>query len=147
MNEEKSFLERLRSDPITHLIAALSLVIGLIFAGIQIGKLIQPDAAQLSMKTLPIGLMDWGFVWADTILVTPLLIIGALCLLGGSKRFGRILTFSGWTVNLYSTLIFIIGFQALKNPLAGSELLSAIISILLALICMAWLLWTLKDPD
>lgn len=145
MSNETTFKERLKSDPITHLIAIITLIIGFIFAGVQIGKLIQPGTAEISMLNLPIGLMDWGFVWADTIMVVPLLIIGALCLLGGYKNFGRIFTFAGWTLNLYGTLVFIIGFQALKNPLTGSELLSAIISILLALSFITWLLWTLKE--
>lgn len=147
MKEDKSFLERLRSDPITHLIAVISLIMGLTFAGIQIGKLIQPEDAGLSMLKLPIGLLDWGFVWADTLLVMPFLIIGGLCLLGGSYRFGRIFTFAGWSLNLYGSIVFIIGFRALGTPLTGSELLSAAIGILLSLMSMVWLMWTLKDPD
>lgn len=134
----KTLAERFKSDPISHLIAVLALLAGLMFILMQGGKLLGPEAASAEMAHLPIGPFDWGFAWADTFVPGPLLLIGGLCLLCGSHRLGHLLIFAGWTVNFYGMLVFFAGYRAIGQPQTGSALVEIVATAFVSLLCMAW---------
>lgn len=134
--EGESIGRRFRTDPVTHLVAILSLVIGILFGILQGGKLLSSGSGNLI--TVPIGRFDLGFAVADILIPGTLLIIGAVCLLIGSYRPGHLLVFAGWTVNLYGVIVFLAGYAAMGNPLSGQGLVEAVVTIVLSLFCMVW---------
>ena len=142
MQEKKPFMERLKADPLTHLIALFAIVAGLLFFAMQTSKLFRPEAAEAEMRHLPFGLFDWGYVWSDTIVAGPALFLGGILLLWGgarSLRLGQILTFAGFALNLYAIIFFTIGLRAVGEPLAGSELWFNVIITILGLASMVYL--------
>jgi len=139
MKEKRPLAERFKSDPISHLIALYAIFGSLLFFFIQTGKLFRPEAAEAEMLGSPLGRFDWGFVWADTFVPGPLLLVGGLCLLWGSHCFGQLLIFTGFAVNLYATIFLLIGFQALGKPLVGADLVFILVTAFLGLLGMIWL--------
>lgn len=138
MYKERNFIERFKSDPVTHLMAILALIVGILFIVMQSSKLLQPETDMTNISSQPIGRFDLGFAFADTLIPAPLLILGAIWLLLGKYRIGHLFVFAGWTINFYGMIVFFAGYQALGAPLAGQALVEVIATALLSLFCMIW---------
>jgi len=138
MNKNRNFIEWFKSDPVTHLISILSLIVGILFIGKQGSKLMQSETVNAAISSHPIGRFDLGFAFADTFIPSPLLILGAVLLFLGRYRVGHLLIYSGWTINFYGMIVFFAGYQALGEPLAGQALVEVIATALLSLFCMFW---------
>jgi len=105
----------------------------------QTSKLFRVETAELEMAEMPFGRFDWGFVWADTLVAGPLLVIGGIFYVFRNRwksYIGGLLIFSGFTVNLYAMIFFIIGLQAAGHPMAASEFIVNLIFTLLGIMCM-----------
>ena len=137
MEEKITFLKRFKSDPLTHLIGFWAIIYGVLLAIMQTTKFFRPDAAELEMLEMPIGLFDWGFVWSDTIIMVPLLLAGGVLILWRSRNhLGQLLAFSGFAINLYAIGTLAIGLQRAGDPLSAGELTINIFVALLGLLCM-----------
>lgn len=90
------------------------------------------------MLELPLGRFDWGFVWADTLVPMPMLIGGALLLLGRRNRLGLLLIFGGCAINLYATIFFIVGLDALGKPIVGGDWVVLVATALMGVFCMMY---------
>jgi len=132
-----------RRTPASIVVGVLSLLTGALFIAAQTSKLFRAEAAAAEMAEMPIGLTDWGFVWADTVVMVPAFLIGAVCLFLGASRAGALLVFAGFAVNVYASLFFLIGFPAAGAPLPASEAGVLIVEIAISLLCMAWAGWEL----
>ena len=120
-------------------ISTYSILVGLLFFAMQTSKLFRVETSELEMAEMPFGLFDWGFVWADTLVAGPMLLIGGIVLLFGNRqmfRLGGLLVFSGFTVNLYAMIFFVIGLNAMGHPMAVSEFVVNLIFTMLGLMCM-----------
>jgi len=140
------FLHRFRADPVTHVIAAYAMLGGLAFLLMQTGKLLDPVAAEAEMRAMPFGLFDWGFVWADTLVPAPLLLLGGALVMLGRQRPGRLLVFGGMAVNLYAMLFFYFGFQATAFEVSSGEMIGNAVLTLLCVASMIWLVATRPRP-
>jgi hypothetical protein len=92
------------------------------FLVIQTGKLFRYETADKEMISGPLGLLDWGFVWADTLLPMPFLLIGGIFLFTRSRilyRTGRFLVFSGFAINLYAMIVLWIGLWKIGHPMSA----------------------------
>lgn len=114
-----------RITTLVNTLIALYAVIGsILFFIIQTAKLFRYDAAEKEMLTQPMGLFDWGFVWADTMVSAPFLLAGGILLLVPARhcrRIGTLLTFSGFALNLYAMITLWIGLWKLGHPMTPGE--------------------------
>jgi hypothetical protein len=135
-------MEQLRTRFITHLSAVYAILGGLAFFVIQSVKLLRPVSADSEMATSPLGRFDWGYVWSDTLVAGPALLLGGIALLIHSRfaqRLGQLLTFTGFTINLYAMICLWVGYSAIGRPMQGFELWSNIILTALGVLCMIYL--------
>ncbi|MBN2541802.1 hypothetical protein JXI42_02965 [bacterium] len=146
VDNKQPFFKRFKAKPIIHLIGIYAVLLGVLFFILQTRKLFMPAAAELEMRKLPFGLLDWGFVWADTILSGPLLVLGGLFILSaraGIQRLGKTFVFAGLAINTYAMIFFWIGYAAIgetvPDAIWGSILLSDPIFFLLCLLSMVYL--------
>ena len=124
---------------ITYLIAGYAVACGMGFFIMQTGKLLRPEAANIEMASFPLGRFDWGYVWSDTLVAGPALLIGGIVLLARSRfaqRLGQLLVFTGFAINLYAMIGFWVGFWAIGQPMHGPELWINIILTFLGVLCM-----------
>jgi len=61
MEAQKSFAERVKSEPLMHVVALISTLYGVLFFIIQTSKLFKPEAAIAEMAEWPCGLHEWIF--------------------------------------------------------------------------------------
>lgn len=147
MADKKSFWKRFKSDPLTHLAGALSIFYGLAFVAAQTTRLFRPEAAEAAMAKTPYGLFDWGFVWADTVVIVPLFIAGGILLLWKSSNpLGPVFAFSAFSMNLYATIFFIIGLDAAGKPMSVGALALNSCLAFLGMLAMVWLCIALARP-
>lgn len=121
------------------LIALYAIFGGAAFFSIQTGRLLKPAASEAAFAQLPLGRFNWGFVWSDTLMAGPALLIGGLLMLGrrdAIKRLGRLLTFAGFAINLYAMIILWIGLAAIGEPMRAGELGMNIVLTFLGVLCM-----------
>ena len=131
----KRFLER----PITYLTALYAILGGMAFFVIQTSKLLRPESAEIVMAASPLGRFDWGYVWSDTLVAGPALLIGGILLLARNRfvlRLGRLLVFAGFAINLYAMIGLWVGFSAIGQPMHGAVLWMNIILTFLGALCM-----------
>lgn len=134
--------EMRRSKATTLIIAWYAILGGMAFFVVQTSKLLRPDSANAEMATSPLGRFDWGYVWSDTLVAGPALLIGGILLFSkkhAHQRLGRLLVFTGFAINLYAMICIWIGFWALGRPMLGSLLWSNIILTFLGVLCMIYL--------
>ncbi|MBM3405424.1 MAG: hypothetical protein FJY10_11130 [Bacteroidetes bacterium] len=134
----------------TWLVGIYAILGALAFFIIQTGKFFFPEAAELEMKTLPYGRFDWGFVWSDSLIAGPMLLIGGIFLLLRNlslHRLGRLFAFTVFTINLYAMTFFWIGFAVVGEPVQGLMLWGNVVLTFLGILSMIHLvLLTMKDP-
>jgi len=144
MKTKRTFSERIKSDPMSYFIALYAIFGSLWFFIEQTSKLFRPQAAKAAMLDSALGQFDWGFVWADTFVPAPLLLVGGmLLLLWSSSRLGQLFAFAGFAINLYATIFLIIGLRALGHPIVGTNLFVLVLVALLGLLSMIWLAVTI----
>ncbi len=122
-----------------YLIAFYAILGGLTFFLVQTSKLFRPESAEIEMITSPIGRYDWGYVWSDTVIAGPALLIGGIALLLRNirvQRIGQLLVFTGFAINLYAMVCIWVGLWALGHPMKGSLLWINIILTALGVFCM-----------
>jgi hypothetical protein len=132
-------MKRFKSKIITYLVAFYAILGGIAFLVIQTGKLLRPASADAGMASLPLGRFNWGFVWSDTLVAGPLLLLGGFLMLTpnhSALRLGNLLTFTGFTINLYAMICLWIGFYAIGHPMQGIELWSNIFLTFLGVLGM-----------
>ena len=139
---KKGFIARLKADPLSFLVGLLAFLYGVLFFITQTSKLFSPESAEVEMLKEPFGLFDWGFVWADTVFLGLMLLIGGILLLflssDRARRLGHLLAFAGFAMNLYATIFFIVGLQAAGEPMSGAELAVNTVFAFVGLLCMIW---------
>ncbi len=116
-----------------------AILMGVLFVFTQTIKLVSPDASEEEMAKLPFGVFDWGYVWSDTLVAAPTLLVGGVLFLSRNlvaHNLGRILAFAGFTINLYAIIFFIIGLEAIGHPLDNDELWLNLIFTTLGVIAM-----------
>ena len=133
-------------DPVKWLVALFSAFTGIMFFVMQTGKLFRPEAAAAEMAKYPIGVFDWGFVWADTFVPGPLLLIGGILFLLKNSRIGLLFIFCGFTINLYAMIFFAVGLHAVGSALTGEEILVNAIWTLLGFVCMVVAAYRITKP-
>ena len=150
MNVKESFVLRFRADPVTQLIGLYSSLLGLLFFLMQTKKLFASEVAEAEMADLPFGRFDWGYVWSDTLVAGPTLLIGGfLILMGGRRRLrlGRMLSFAGLTINVYAMVFLLIGFAAVGEPITGGILwLDAILVVICVLSAIYLAIRAVTEP-
>jgi|GEM_PF-795326 len=132
----------LRIKTINRIIGVYAILGSMAFFIIQTGKLFFPTRAEVEMKELPFGFFDWGFVWSDTLIAGPLLLIGGIFLFLKKQRInrvGQLFAFTGFTINLYGILVFWIGMAASGKPVHGMLLWSNVILTFLGMLSMIFL--------
>jgi hypothetical protein len=143
--------ERLKTDLSTLLIGAFSTIMGLLFFGYQTRKLFDHEAAKHEMTELPFGEFDWGYVWSDTLIAGPILLIGGLLLLIGrlrGVRLGRLLVFAGLSINIYAMIFLWVGFAAVGEPIPLSQMWSDIVIMALCVVSIVTLaVQTMRADD
>ncbi|MBN2001689.1 hypothetical protein JW935_29380 [candidate division KSB1 bacterium] len=128
---------------IRRIVSILAIFYGFLFLFTQTGKLLQPLTAETEMAKLPFGLFDWGYVWADTLIIVPMLLIGGTLLPGKQFRLGALLIFGGMGINLYATVFFIVGLSAVDYFLGLPEKTFLLLTAFLGLVCMVYLAFAL----
>jgi hypothetical protein len=139
VNERMTFAERFKADVVGHLVAFYAILGGVLFFVIQTRRLFVPTATETAMVDRPFGLLEWGFVWSDTVVPGPALLAGGILLLSrglGAVRFGRMVVFAGFAINLYAMVFLWIGLAAVGEPMAGGELWFNIVATVLGVLCM-----------
>jgi energy-converting hydrogenase Eha subunit C len=94
------------------------------------------------MAASPIGRYEWGYVWSDTLVAGPALLIGGIAVLLRSqpvRRIGQLLAFAGFAINLYAMIGIWIGFRALGRPMQGALLWANVALTAAGVLCMAYL--------
>jgi hypothetical protein len=143
-------MEKLRRTPATFLIALYAILGSLMFFGIQTSKLFRPEAAAAEMAKLPLGQFEWGFVWSDTLVAGPALLLGGILLLTRHRRahrLGRLLVFAGFAINLYAMTFLWIGFWAIGQPIRGLEFWGNVVLTALAVLSMIYLAIQTMNED
>jgi hypothetical protein len=139
---KKGFIARLKADPLSFIVGLLAFLYGVLFFITQTSKLFSPESAEADMLKEPFGLFDWGFVWADTVFLGLMLLIGGILLLflsgDRARRLGHLLAFAGFAMNLYATIFFVVGLQAAGEPMSGGELAVNTAFAFVGLLCMIW---------
>ncbi len=128
---------------VRRIVSILAIFYGFLFLFTQTVKLFRPTTAEAEMAALPFGLFDWGFVWADTLVIVPMLLLGGLLLTGGLFRWGALFIFCGMGINLYATIFFIVGLYAVDYHLSIPELTFLLITAFLGVLCMVYLAFAL----
>ena len=146
MEKKESSLRASNRDPVKWFVALFSAFTGLMFFISQTGKLFRPEAAAAEMAKYPIGEFDWGFVWADTFVPGPLLLIGGILFLLKNSRLGLLFIFCGFTINLYAMIFFAVGLHAVGSALTREEILVNAIWTLLGIGCMLVAAYRLTKP-
>jgi hypothetical protein len=135
-------MQGIKSRLAVYLIAALAILGGLAFFLVQTSRLFRPESAEIELATLPLGRFNWGFVWSDTLVAGPALLVGGILLLTRKPwigRLGQLLAFTGFAINLYALIFFWIGLAAIGQPMLGAELWSIVVLTLLSVLCMIYL--------
>ncbi len=128
-----------RSKVTTLLIACYAILGGSAFFVIQTSKLLRPNSADAEMATLPLGRFNWGYVWSDTLVAGPALLVGGILLIAKKslhRRLGRLFAFTAFAINLYAMIGIWIGFSAIGRPMHGIELWSNIVLTLFGVLGM-----------
>jgi hypothetical protein len=131
-------MDRFKSRPGTFLIALYAIFGGATFFLIQTSKLLRPVSAGIEMVGQPLGLFNWGYVWSDTLVAGPTLLIGGILLLSSNRyaqRLGRLLAFTGFMINLYAMICLWTGFWAIGQPMHGAELWTNVALTFLGILC------------
>jgi len=121
------------------LVTIYALASGILFFIYQTTRIFRPEATEAEMIVAPTGLFDWGFVWADSLIIIPLMITGGIFLLVRNLkllRLGYLFVFTGFTLNLYGILFFFVGLAAVGEPVSGWDLWFNVVFTLLGLACM-----------
>lgn len=140
MEERSSFLERLKKDPLMHLVGIISALYGVGFFIIQTGKMLRPEEANAEMARWPCGLYDWGYLWSDTLILGPILLIGGILLLWrSSSRLGQLFAFTGFAINLYATIFLYIGLKTVDFSMSDGEWAFLVVPALIGLLGMIYL--------
>ena len=138
MKDRENLTGKRKHTPFSILVVIFSIFTGIIFFVIQTTKLFRPEEAEKEMLKLPIGLYDWGYVWSDTLVAGPALLIGGLLLIYGNKALGYLLIFTGFAINLYAMIFLFIGFNILGAPIVGFDLYLNAVWTLLGILCMIY---------
>jgi hypothetical protein len=105
----------------------------------QTAKLWRIEAAGAQMADSPAGRFEWGFVWSDTLVFGPFLLLGGLFLIARrTRRQGHLFAFSGFAINLYATIFLWVGYWAGGQPLGLQQVLILLPTSLLAAVCMVY---------
>lgn len=127
---------------ITNAIASYAILGGMAFFFMQSEKLLRPESAESEMAALPLGSYNWGYVWSDTLVAGPALLLGGIFLLlrnGMMQRLGQLLAFTGFAINLYAMIGLWVGYWALGSPMQGAELWINIVLTFLGVLSMIYL--------
>ena len=148
MEAQKSFIERFKADPLMVMVALISTLYGVLFFIIQTSKLFRPEAAAAEMAEWPCGLFDWGYVWSDTLILGPLLLVGGiLLLLRNSSRLGQLFAFTGFAINLYATIFLYVGLRTVDFSMSDGEWAFLVVPAFIGLLCMIYLARTIVEPS
>ena len=132
------------------LVAAYSIIIGMLFFAMQTSKLFRPEAAEQEMAHMPFGLFDWGFVWADTLYAGPALIVGGILYLlrrGFFIHLGGLLLFSGFAINIYAMIFFFVGLNAVGQSMESSEIVMNLMFTILGIVCMVYVVVSGRESE
>jgi hypothetical protein len=135
-------MQGIKSRLVVYLIAALAILGGLAFFLMQTSRLLRPESAEIELATLPLGRFNWGFVWSDTLVAGPALLVGGILLLARKPwigRLGQLLAFTGFAINLYAMIFLWIGLAAIGQPMRGAELWNIAVLTFLGVLCMIYL--------
>jgi len=121
------------------LVGLYSIVIGSWFLIEQTIRLFLVEKTEAEFATLAIGRFDWGFIWADTFLPGPMLFIGGLLLISSWKsRTGHMFVFTGFAINLYAMIVFLVELSMLGEPISAGDFAAALVATALGVVCMAY---------
>jgi len=105
----------------------------------QTAKLFRIEASSAEMGDSPMGQFGWGFVWSDTLMLGPFLLIGGLLLLSRRTRtLGHLLAFSGLATNLYASVFILVGYWAGGKPLGSGQTFILLFTASLGAVCMVY---------
>ena len=138
MEDKGNMSQKIKHSPVSIMVVIFSIFTGLMFFILQTGKLFRPEEAEKEMLELPIGLYGWGYVWSDTLVAGPALVIGGLLLAWGNKALGHLLIFTGFAINLYAMIFLFIGFNILGAPIVGFDLYLNAVWTGLGILCMIY---------
>jgi len=116
---------KIKMTSLLNALVGLYAIIGSIaFFLIQTGKLCRPESTEKEMLNSPMGMFDWGFIWADTVVAGPFLLIGGIFLFLRSQilqKIGNLLVFSGFAINLYAMITLWIGLWKIGQSMAPGQ--------------------------
>lgn len=134
---------KIKASALLNTLTALYAIGGsLAFFFIQTAKLFSPARAKAEMVSQPMGLFDWGFAWADTLVATPCLLIGGILLFippNSVRRVGDLLVFSGFAVNLYAMITLWIGMSEIGHPWSAGDLWMNVVLTVLGILGMVFI--------
>ncbi len=140
--EEEEATNKLKTSILRAMIGVYAILGGAAFFLIQTMKILKPSLAKTEISQFPLGRFDWGFIWSDTLVPGPLLLIGGILLLvrdRTARRLGQLFAFAGFAINLYAMIILWIGLAAVGQPMGGAMLWLNMILTGLGALCMVFL--------
>ena len=148
MEAQESSVKRSKADPLMVVVALISTLYGVLFFVIQTSKLFKPEATSAEMARWPCGQYDWGYLWSDTLVLGPLLLVGGvLLLLRSSSRLGQLFSFTGFAINLYATIFLYIGLRTVDFSMSDGEWAFLVVPAFVGLLCMIYLAKMIVEPS
>jgi hypothetical protein len=139
MNDTQSHLPTLKQRAADCAIALYCVFGSIWLFAVQTGKLFRIDEAAAEMADSPAGQFEWGFVWSDTLVLGPFVLIGSILLIGRRTRLlGHLLAFSGFAINLYTTVFILVGYWAGGKPWGVGQTLVLLVTAVLGAVCMVY---------
>jgi len=139
MNHSQSSSPTLRQRAADYAVALYCVVGSMWLFAVQSGKLFGIEEATAEMAESPAGQFEWGFVWSDTLVLGPFVFVGGILLLSRRTRLlGHLVAFSGFAINLYTTVCIVIGYWAGGKPWGVGQTLTVLATAVLGAICMVY---------
>ena len=139
MNDTQSSFPRLNQRAADYAVACYCVFGSIWLFAVQTGKLFRIEEAAAEMADSPAGQFEWGFVWSDTLVLGPFVLLGGLFLICRRTRLlGHLLAFCGFAINLYTTVFILVGYWAGGKPWGVGQTLVLLLTAVLGAVCMVY---------